>query len=271
MNREINRLEVQMNNPASDLLEIINAERWLSKIFIFLANLFSGDPILKRECILTAFSLNPKSKNYDLVNSVRPDQTINNNKSPTSAIKSESLKIDLFSLINVCRMKQLSWDKPWSELKKECKDLLTTGRKEQIIKLTKAIAKENLAFLNRDSNQETFKNLKPYKYAGIERGYEHFALENISSDDDTLSAPESKTYIDKIVNKERRRYYGKNFSEVRKVLKRGKIDEETKQRKCYGKRRSDYGIVSQNKQNQSTLSHGTTSETEKQHPCNVTI
>lgn len=200
---------------------ILNLEKQISSRYLFLGGLLSNYPGLQRECILTAFSMNPTQENFDKVHSLCDDYQINymqNNDlqttksliEPVSSLEnsldslitlSEVIKSDLMCLLNVPRIKNLNWLLSWPNLKRECEELLQTEKKERIVENWTAKANEKLKFIN--LNYEEYRDFRPHEYPGIEKGYEIYIAENSSSEshaidkdsDDTDTASESKNYI----------------------------------------------------------------------------
>lgn len=219
INKEINELESHNYDINMEAQSIMEKEKEISKRYIFLAGVVKADSSLERECILTAFSMNPTEEFYALVcylNDNRNQITTNGNEMIWN--KRNEMAADLSNFIMGPRIKKLSWDLPWQELKIACEELVRTEKKRQIIENSTAAANEKLKFINLDYAE--FRNLAPQEIPGIHNGFEIFVpddgddeiLPKTNDSDDTDSAPESKEFI----QKERKRVQAKK----RRLLKR---------------------------------------------------
>lgn len=222
LTKEINELEEKKNDSITQAPEILELEKHISKRYLFLANVLQSYPDLKRECILTVFSLNPSRENFELIRSLyetQPDKEGNRDSSSIVSTKiasshcrsdnstnlhiilPEAIRCDLTCLLSVPRIKNLNCSSPWPELKKACEELLQAEKKKQMVENCTAKAKDKLKYIS--LNYDEFKNFKPYEYPGIEKGYEIYIADSSSGEscvvaedsDDTDTAPESKSYI----------------------------------------------------------------------------
>lgn len=193
--------------------------------YVGLANLLDDYPAVRRECMLTAFSLNPTKENFNVVCAMA-QQNADAMKSETASAEtsesndydmllasnrlldaipclSEAVKMDLLCLLRVARIKDLNWLEPWHKLKGACEELIFTEKKKQIVENSTVAANDKLQYLN--LNYDDFKDFTPHEYPGIEKGYEVYVADSDSSDsmngdhghesDATDSAPESKKFI----------------------------------------------------------------------------
>lgn len=67
LTKDVNLLETKKYDDTVDANDILVMEREVSKRYLFLAEVLSGHPDLERECVLTAFSMNPTQEFFDLV------------------------------------------------------------------------------------------------------------------------------------------------------------------------------------------------------------
>lgn len=133
---------------------------------------------------------------------------------------SEALRHDISCLLYVSRIKRLTWALPWVQLKELCKQLLCETEKMNIVDKSTALANSRLQYL--DLNYADYRNLRPHEYPGIERGYEIYANQDDSSDNDgasTDSAPESKI----LRQREQRRLSARKLRH-RKIIEKGVED-----------------------------------------------
>lgn len=168
---KINNLEQKKNDFQVDATTILNFEKKLSEQYLLLALFFMDSYSDKRECILTAFSLNPIESNFNLVVKFSKISHTNNQNSPTHL--SESLRSDVQCLLTWPRIKTLSWLKPWSELKKECQLYLQPNKKIERIQMQTAVANKDLKYLNDILDYKLYESWKPYDYPGIEKGFDN--------------------------------------------------------------------------------------------------
>lgn len=235
-------LEDKKYDESVDATIIIELEKQTSHQYLFLGRVLSNYPELKRECILTAFSMNPTFEKFNLIcelaemmeyystpNKDYSDQYEHENsiqsldalhaivgtkilsakdydasKAPSRLLDSltflsESVRHDLACLLNVPRLKNLSWLSTWDELKRECVELLSEEKKKKIVENYIATANDNLRFIK--LNYDEYKDFRPHVYPGIEKGYEVYVQDTDSSEsiidnasEATLSADESKVY-----------------------------------------------------------------------------
>lgn len=137
---------------------------------------------------------------------------------------SDDTRSDISCLINVSRIKSLSWALPWLQLKQQCQKLLfSETEKLNIVDKSTALANSKLQYL--DLNYADYRDLRPHEYPGIERGYEIYAPRDSSSDmdaggePDTDSAPESKVFR----TREQRRLSARKLRH-RKIIEKGLED-----------------------------------------------
>lgn len=196
---EINELEEKKFDLSAEASTLLHFERQISDRYLFLHNILYSYTE-KRECVLTAFSMNPTQSNFELV--CKYSEETGSNDQRAMPLISESLKSDLGCLLNQPRIKKLCWSSPWAELKKECQELMQTENKIKILENSTATANDNLKYL--DLNYDDFVDFKPHKYPGVEDGYDIYILDSDSDSksnafeidsDDTDTAPESKNYI----------------------------------------------------------------------------
>lgn len=221
LTHEINQLENVKYEEAFDSTRILEMEKQISHRFQTLGDLLNDHTDLKRECILTSFSMNPTIQNFNLVsafaadfNRSQPNERASDASESTcvptdcqstrtagsSDGLSEAVRQDLIVLLNVPRIKNLSWTSAWPNLEKECVELINTERKRQIVENSSIAANRTLRYLH--VNYDELKDLRPHEYPGIESGYEMYVPESDSGEserngkdeDDTDSAPESKPY-----------------------------------------------------------------------------
>lgn len=219
INKEINELESHNYDYNMEATSIMEKEKEISKRYIFLAGVVKADSSLERECILTAFSMNPTEEFYALVCQLNGHRSqITTNRKEMVWNKRNEMASDLSNFIMGPRIKKLSWELPWSQLQVECEDLVRTEKKRRIIENSTATANEKLKFINLD--YADFKNLAPQEIPGIHNGFEIFMpddgddqiIPKSNDSDDTDSAPEATEYI----RKERKRVREKK----RRLLKR---------------------------------------------------
>lgn len=67
LTKDINLLESKKYDDSVDATDILAMEKEVSKRYLFLAEVLSNHPDLERECILTAFSMNPTAEFFELV------------------------------------------------------------------------------------------------------------------------------------------------------------------------------------------------------------
>lgn len=196
---EINQLEEKKFDLSAEASTLFNFERQISDRYLFLHNILYSYTE-KRECVLTAFSMNPTQSNFELV--CEYSKETGSNEPKAMSILSNSLKSDLGCLLSQPRIKKLCWSSPWPELKEECQALMQTENKIKILENSTATANDNLKYL--DLNYDDFVDFKPHKYPGIEAGYDIYILDSDSDSksnafeidsDGTDTAPESKNYI----------------------------------------------------------------------------
>lgn len=81
---------------------------------------------------------------------------------------SDIVRNDISCLLNVSRIKNLTWASPWPQLLQQCQQLLSEKEKLSIVEKSTALANNKLQYL--DLNYEDYRNLRPHEYPGIERG-----------------------------------------------------------------------------------------------------
>lgn len=67
LTKDINLLETKKYDNSVDAIDILTMEKEVSQRYLFLAEVLSSHPDLERECILTAFSMNPTAEFFELV------------------------------------------------------------------------------------------------------------------------------------------------------------------------------------------------------------
>lgn len=67
LTKDINLLETKKYDDSVDATDILVMEKEVSQRYLFMAEVLSSYPDLERECILTAFSMNPTAEFFDLV------------------------------------------------------------------------------------------------------------------------------------------------------------------------------------------------------------
>lgn len=212
---EVNEMKNSKYTESFDASAIIEIEKKISHRFLILADYLNYYTDLKYECILTAFSMNPTIENFNIIcvhakrtkkicyeyiddgnksNKITNDITLMES-SPQSQdvakkLLSETVQRDLITLVNVSRLKNLTWNSSWSKLESECLELLNTEKKRTIIENSS----KQLQYLN--INYDDIRNLRAHEYPGIESGYEIYVNESNTSgsEDDTDSAPESRPH-----------------------------------------------------------------------------
>lgn len=174
------------------------------------------------------------SKDYDVLRA--PNRLLD-----SMLTMSEGVRSDLVCLLAVPRIKNLNWLVPWHELKMECEQLLGTEKKKQMIENTTAAANDKLQFIN--LNYDDYKDFTPHEYPGIEAGYEIYVADsdsgesvmivngNVSADQDTDTAPESKQFIVKEQQRLRNR--------KRRLIKRSQQLLEQSEQEMHIKKRFD--------------------------------
>lgn len=206
---EMHDLEFSNYDEDVQATSILEKEKEISKRYIFLAGVVKDDPDLERECILTAFSLNPSEESFELVSSLNesrnkcmaPTDEQTQRKIAWNRCVPESICPDLPDFIRSRRIKTLSWDIPWPQLKINCEKLVRTEEKRRFVENSTATANEKLQYINFKLNYEDFKDLTPQEVPGIHQGFEIYMLDSDtgnakkSDSDQTDSAPESKELI----------------------------------------------------------------------------
>lgn len=221
LTEDLNYLETKKYDESFDATKIMELEQQIAPKYLILGAYLRKYPELTRECVLTAFSLNPTEENFDYVvimardvwpnafndgleSTDIPQETSGDANASTASSGmldslqnfSEVIQSDISCLLSVSRFKNLTWTSTWEKLKLYCHQLL--AEKLAIVERSTANANKKLKYIN--LNYDDFKNLKPHEYPGIEKGYEVYARHNDSSDssgDDgcaTDSAPESKVF-----------------------------------------------------------------------------
>lgn len=185
---EINHLERCKNNfQGADITTLLN---------LLLALFFIDNINDKRECILTAYSLNPTENNFDLIvkySKINHTTTNNDeNLSPPTHLP-EWLMSDIKCLLTWPRIKTLSWSNSWCELEKKCRLYLQPNNKIKKIRMQTAAANNDLKYLNDKLNYELYENWEPYNYPGIEKGY--CVKNNENPDIDKINTTTTKTYL----------------------------------------------------------------------------
>lgn len=298
LTKEINVLEHKKYDETVNASVIMDLEKQTSQRYLYLGQILHDHPDLEKECILTAFSMNPTHECFQLVcklastdqsttqattvatTTTTPPTTVPTTSTETSTVEaapataetaatspahnesidalptitsadlllnskgydasrapnrlldsltclSVSVRSDLVCLLTVPRIKNLNWLVPWPKLQKECEELLVTEKKMKIVENTTASANDKLKYIN--LNYDDFKDLTPFEYPGIEKGYEIYVADSDSdesvkivpnkrnddsdveitgghaSGDDTDTAPESKEFIIKEARRIRER------------------------------------------------------------------
>lgn len=238
LNKELNELASHNDDYNVEATSIMEKEKDISKRYIFLAGVVKADPDLERECVLTAFSMNPTEDSFDLVchlNEFRGRQMSEHKQQKFAAWHrrlSQSTISDLTNFIMGPRFKRLSWALPWPQLQLECAELVRTEKKRRIVEHSTASANEKLKFVH--LNYDDFKDMAPLELPGIQKGYEMYVPDSDHGDkqmskgdtDDTDSAPESKEWIRKEHKRRqnKRRLLKKRGQKLMEMSAEGKMD-----------------------------------------------
>ncbi|XP_031617631.1 uncharacterized protein LOC116337332 isoform X2 [Contarinia nasturtii] len=224
LTKEINILEHKKYDETVNASVILSLEKQTSSRYLTLGKILHAHKKLEKECVLTAFSMNPTHECFQLVCSlatenlapqVTPhletidalptiictDMLLNSKeydalRAPNRLLDSltsisEEVRSDLVCLLTVPRIKNLNWLVPWPELKQACEELLFTERKRQIVEKTTAGANDNLKYINDNLNYDDFKNFAPHEYPGIEKGYEIYVANSDSDESPVLGTGDS--------------------------------------------------------------------------------
>lgn len=222
---DFNQLELKKADVDCDMFDIMAAEAELSEFFVFLSDVLINFPEIYRECILTAFTLNPSEQLYEKIKYIASSQGLdkldgmpngsipaitntgylvafnyNPFESPNCVMDNNDIDIDvredLSRAITHPRLKFISWGMPYVEFCDICEKIMT-GQKEDFVKNVVALANENLEYVDIDFSR--FKDL-PEKEGddGIEKGYHMFLDDDDTSeedDDKTMTSPEAAELI----------------------------------------------------------------------------
>lgn len=196
---EINYWEQKKNDCREDAETLFGFEKKLSDWYFLLALFFEDDFSIKRECILTAYSLNPTESNFEVVSKCNSKDNTNNENLSTYCIP-EWLQSDVQYLLTWPRIKTLSWSKSWLELRAECQIYLQSKKKIERIRMATAAANNDLKNLNDKLNYKLYANWKSNNCpGGIEAGFENDM--NLDVDEPLISsqlgATSGKTQNDK--------------------------------------------------------------------------
>lgn len=225
LTHDFNQLELKKADIDCDMYDIIAAEAELSEFFVFLSDVLVNFPEIYRECILTAFTLNPSQQLYQKIKHIASNQGLdtlndipkgsipaitntgylvsfnyNPFESPNCIMDTNEIDIDvredLSRAITHPRLKFISWGMPYDEFCDICEKLMA-GQKEDFIKNVVASANESLEYVDIDFSR--FKDI-PEKEGddGIEKGYHIFLDDDDTSeedDDKTMTSPEAAELI----------------------------------------------------------------------------
>jgi hypothetical protein len=200
----INEMERCRADGESKLLELAN--ELLSNGFVMLSKLFADHLTIRRECVLTSFSLVPsvqklqELESFVVCDSIVPKPSSVLEAEPDvgvvpayySAIENlnmeESVKLDLNTILRYRRSPSLSWELEWSQLKANCEHYMETFGPRS---LDDEVA---LKYLELDYN--AFKDIPQQECTGIEKGYEQFMEPTFAApdeDESTLSSSSSSS------------------------------------------------------------------------------
>lgn len=225
LTHDFNQLELKKADIDCDMYDIMAAEAELSEFFVFLSDVLINFPEIYRECMLTAFTLNPSLQLYQKIKHIASSHgldtidgmpkgsipaitntgylvTFNYDpfESPNCIMDANEIDVDvredLSRAITHPRLKFISWGMPYDEFCDICEKLMA-GQKEDFIKNVVASANDSLEYVDIDFSR--FKDL-PEKEGddGIERGYHIFLDDDDTSeedDDKTMTSPEAADLI----------------------------------------------------------------------------
>ncbi len=225
LTHDFNQLEQKKADIDCDMYDIMAAEAELSEFFVFLCDVLIKFPEIHRECMLTAFTLNPSQQLYEKLKDIASGQgldavdgmpngsipaithtgylvTHNYNpfESPNCLMDTNEIDIDvredLSRAITHPRLKFISWGMPYNEFCDTCEKLMA-GQKEDFTKNVVASANECLEYVDIDFSR--FEDW-PEKEGddGIEKGYHIFLDDGDTSeedDDKTMTSPEAAELI----------------------------------------------------------------------------
>lgn len=225
LTHDFNELELKKADVDCDSYDIMAAEAELSEFFVFLSDVLIDFPEIYRECMLTAFTLNPNEQLYQKLKHIANNQGMdalhsmlkgsipaitntgylvafeyNPFESPNCIMDTNAIDIDvredLSRAITHPRLKFISWGMPYDEFCDICEKLMA-GQKEDFLKNVVVSANDNLEYVDIDFSR--FKDL-PEKECddGIERGYHIFLDDDDTSeedDDKTMTSPEAAELI----------------------------------------------------------------------------
>lgn len=204
---DLNNLEILKSVKVFNCLQIIEFEKYISQKYIQLSELLNSYKNYVRECLLTAFSLNPcleifnrlarfpLRKNHSAaLFSISGEHYMsfdnyNEYESPNlvldSAFSEEisvTVREDLTRIINLPRIKTLSWSIDWSQLKIECEKLMSGDNKLELVKQYYALANNDLKYCHLSKAKESFRNYNYLAKRAKEKSWsEQFP---ITTDDD---------------------------------------------------------------------------------------
>lgn len=259
----INAITMDLNNlenlkcvKAIDCLLISEFEKYISQKYIQLAELLKSYKNYVRECLLTAFSLNPCMEIYNKLAksplrknhasalfSISGSQYMgfpkyNEYESPNLILDSafsdeisETAREDLTRIINSPRIKTLSWSFEWYTLKIECEKLMTGDRKMELIKQNYALANKDLKYCHLSKAKESFRNYNYLAKRAKEKSWsDRFPMSSDDEDDGDDEDEKDGEYAEDDENSstsdESMDFEGFSESELEESAKRKKIKPE---------------------------------------------
>lgn len=209
---DLNNLENLKCVKAIDCLLISEFEKYISQKYIQLSELLKSYKNYVRECLLTAFSLNPcleiynkleksplKKNHASALFSISGDHYMgfpnyDEYETPNlildSAFTDEislTAREDLTRIINLPRIKTLSWSIDWDLLKIECEKLMTGDRKMELIKQNYALANKDLKYCHLSKAKESFRNYDYLAKRAKEKSWSDQFPINDDEDDEVFS------------------------------------------------------------------------------------
>lgn len=253
LTHDFNQLELKKADVDCDSYDIMAAEAELSEFFVFLSDVLCQFPEIYRECMLTAFTLNPSEQLYQKLKHIASSHGLDGSngmpsgsipaitntgylvshnynpfESPNCIMDTNEIDIDvredLSRAITHPRLKFISWGMPYDEFCEICVKLMS-GQKEDFLKNVVASANDSLEYVDIDFSR--FKDL-PEKEGddGIEKGYHIFLDDDDSSeedDDKTMTSPEAAELIKEaeIKLKKRKMVLKRKSTICKKLMKNG--------------------------------------------------
>jgi len=152
----MNDLKLQGHEPA-----LRSAKKHSAAGYLELAGVLSPCYKSSRECVLTAFSLNPTAGGLHKIEQLAKKSDMMKNENDAPPLDIQDLLDDLNIIVKAPRKRFLNWQLEWPDLKKHCEEHLTRGDQPAV---------KELKYLELDYTQ--FKNMAPEEENGIEKGYE---------------------------------------------------------------------------------------------------